>query len=83
MEKLLLKSRIKKAREIIEEADAIMIAAGAGMGVDSGLPDFRGKEGFWRAYPIAKKLGLSFQDLANPYWFKKDPYLAWAFYTKN
>ena len=21
------------------------------MGVDSGLPDFRGREGFWRAYP--------------------------------
>ena len=27
------------------------ITAGAGMGVDSGLPDFRGPEGFWRAYP--------------------------------
>ncbi|MRJ02171.1 MAG: NAD-dependent deacetylase [Epsilonproteobacteria bacterium] len=50
------------------------------MGVDSGLPDFRGKEGFWRAYPIAKKLGLSFAELANPIWFHQDPQLAWAFY---
>ena len=24
---------------------------GAGMGVDSGLPDFRGDQGFWKAYP--------------------------------
>ena len=31
--------------------DALLVAAGAGMGVDSGLPDFRGDEGFWRAYP--------------------------------
>jgi hypothetical protein len=28
-------------------------------GVDSGLPDFRGKEGFWKAYPPMAKLGLN------------------------
>jgi hypothetical protein len=33
------------------QADGLLITAGAGMGVDSGLPDFRGKNGFWRAYP--------------------------------
>ena len=71
---------IKKAAEKIKEADYILITAGAGMGVDSGLPDFRGDEGFWRAYPIAKKLGLNFQSLANPKWFKINPKLAWAFY---
>lgn len=38
----------------IKEADLILITAGAGMGVDSGLPDFRGNEGFWREYPIIK-----------------------------
>ena len=30
----------------IHEADGLIVAAGAGMGVDSGLPDFRGSEGF-------------------------------------
>jgi predicted Zn-dependent protease len=35
------------------------------MGVDSGLPDFRGNEGFWKAYPPFKKLGLSFVQLDN------------------
>ena len=30
------------------------------MGVDSGLPDFRGDEGFWNAYPPLRHLGLSF-----------------------
>jgi NAD-dependent SIR2 family protein deacetylase len=50
------------------------------MGVDSGLPDFRGDEGFWNAYPPYRHLGLSFVDLANPAWFRKDPHLAWGFY---
>lgn len=71
---------IEKARQIIESADAILITAGAGMGVDSGLPDFRGNEGFWKAYPIAKERHLSFEALANPEWFEREPSLAWAFY---
>ena len=71
---------IDKARELISDADAILITAGAGMGVDSGLPDFRGNEGFWQAYPVAKARGLSFQEMANPEWFESDPSLAWAFY---
>lgn len=50
------------------------------MGVDSGLPDFRGPEGFWRAYPAQSRLGLDFQAMANPRWFSRDPELAWGFY---
>ena len=75
-----INTQIEKAKEAIKEADAVLITAGAGMGVDSGLPDFRGTEGFWRAYPIAKKLGLRFEELANPRWFRENPKLAWAFY---
>ncbi|QCT94492.1 NAD-dependent deacetylase [Caminibacter mediatlanticus TB-2] len=71
---------IKLAANEIKNAKYLLITAGAGMGVDSGLPDFRGNEGFWRAYPIAKKLGLNFQALANPTWFDINPKLAWAFY---
>jgi len=50
------------------------------MGVDSGLSDFRGKDGFWRAYPAFKEKGIDFQRAANPSWFASDPELAWAFY---
>ena len=35
-------SAIAEAAEAISRADAIFVTAGAGMGVDSGLPDFRG-----------------------------------------
>lgn len=71
---------LARALDALDRADALVITAGAGMGVDSGLPDFRGNEGFWRAYPPFQKLGLSFIDLANPRWFRTDPALAWGFY---
>lgn len=71
---------IERAASAIRDATALLVTAGAGMGVDSGLPDFRGDEGFWKAYPPFRKLGLSFIDLANPEWFRKDPELAWGFY---
>ncbi|NMH82111.1 SIR2 family NAD-dependent protein deacylase [Pseudonocardia xinjiangensis] len=50
------------------------------MGVDSGLPDFRGPEGFWRAYPPYRGLGLRFEEIADPMHFAADPELAWGFY---
>ncbi|MDI1452207.1 Sir2 family NAD-dependent protein deacetylase [Polyangium sp. 6x1] len=70
----------EQAARALETARALVITAGAGMGVDSGLPDFRGNEGFWRAYPRYKDLGLGFSSLANPRWFSTDPTLAWGFY---
>ena len=39
----------KEAAECIAEADALLITAGAGMGVAYGLPDYRGNEGIWKA----------------------------------
>ena len=69
-----------RARAALREATALVITAGAGMGVDSGLPDFRGPEGFWRVYPPYRHLGLRFEELANPRWFRRDPPLAWGFY---
>ncbi len=71
---------IKIAADAISNANALLIGAGAGMGVDSGLPDFRGSQGFWQAYPRYKELGLDFQELANPRWFHQDPAMAWGFY---
>jgi NAD-dependent SIR2 family protein deacetylase len=71
---------IRKAAEAIASADALLITAGAGMGVDSGLPDFRGNQGFWNAYPPMKKTGISFFDMANPNQFSENPQRAWGFY---
>ena len=35
------------AAEAIARAKHLLVTAGAGMGVDSGLSTFRGKGGFW------------------------------------
>lgn len=74
------KETLQRAAQLLRVADALIITAGAGMGVDSGLPDFRGDEGFWNAYPAYRHLGLAFSDMANPRWFEDNPALAWGFY---
>jgi NAD-dependent SIR2 family protein deacetylase len=69
---------LRDAARALASADALLIGAGAGMGVDSGLPDFRGPEGFWKAYPPFR--GRRFSDLSTPHWFETDPALAWGFF---
>jgi len=38
---------ILEAAQAINEANYVVITTGAGMGVDSGIPDFRGGKSFW------------------------------------
>ncbi|WP_018500274.1 SIR2 family NAD-dependent protein deacylase [Parafrankia discariae] len=71
---------LDRAATLLGAADALLVCAGAGMGVDSGLPDFRGDTGFWQAYPPYARLRLSFARLADPIHFGADPTLAWGFY---
>lgn len=71
---------IAEAARLIKDADSLLITAGAGMGVDSGLADFRGNEGFWLAYPALASSGIDFTSIANPHSFVKNPKQAWGFY---
>jgi NAD-dependent SIR2 family protein deacetylase len=71
---------IEKAAAAIAAARSMIITAGAGMGIDSGLPDFRGPRGFWRAYPMYERLGIDFAGAANPRNFEGDPAFGWGFY---
>jgi NAD-dependent SIR2 family protein deacetylase len=75
---LTLEHDYQQAADVILAADALLIGAGAGMGVDSGLPDFRGPEGFWRAYPAFR--GRRFAEISNPVWFHRDSEQAWGFF---
>ncbi len=75
-----VEAQLDLAAAAIAASQALLIGAGAGIGVDSGLPDFRGPQGFWNAYPPYQQLGLRFSDLANPRWFESDPAFAWGFY---
>jgi NAD-dependent SIR2 family protein deacetylase len=57
---------------------------GAGIGLDSGLPAFRGGLGMWdKGFEFQagrQPLPYSFVELANPRMFWSNPSLAWAFY---
>lgn len=70
----------RQAAEALGSARMLIVTAGAGMGVDSGLPDFRGDQGFWQAYPMYQHLGINFIDAANPQHFERDPAFGWGFY---
>jgi len=50
------------------------------MGIDSGMPDFRGENGVWKAYPALRGHGMRFHEIANPAAFHALPAVAWGFY---
>ena len=77
---LLVQNKLAKAAHWISAAQSMVIAAGAGMGIDSGLPDYRGDEGFWRAYPALARSRLRFESIASPQAFQERPATAWGFY---
>ncbi|HEV3431554.1 MAG TPA: Sir2 family NAD-dependent protein deacetylase [Paraburkholderia sp.] len=71
---------LQHAAQLIDNADALIIAAGAGMSVDSGLPDFRGSRGLWTTLLPE---GLHERDLhawTQGRCFETDPTQAWRFY---
>lgn len=49
-----LNDRIKQAAEIIIESKPVIALTGAGISVESGIPDFRGKNGLWSKYDPAR-----------------------------
>lgn len=71
---------LEQAAAWLAEADGLLITAGAGIGIDSGLPDFRGPGGFWAAYPALGRARVAFESIANPAAFRNDPRQAWGFY---
>jgi len=73
--------QLEKAARLIETADMMLFVTGAGMGIDSGLPDFRGNQGFWRAYPALARSGIDFISIASPRAFRRHPEVAWGFYA--
>ena len=76
----LISRKLTQAARLVEAAEMIVFITGAGMGIDSGLPDFRGNQGFWRAYPALERSGVDFTSIASPPSFRQQPNRAWGFY---
>ena len=63
----------------LKTADTLIINSGAGMGVDSGLPDYRGEtDGQWGEVEAQK--GKKVFDIVNPKYFAENPSYAWQFF---
>lgn len=78
-----LDEAIRAAAATIEGADALLITAGAGMGVDSGIPAIRGAGGFVQADDAYSRRGLSYEQLVRPAAYEADPHLAWGFFGRS
>jgi NAD-dependent SIR2 family protein deacetylase len=75
-----LEAAIQVAAGIVAQADGILFTAGAGLGVDSGLPDFRGTQGLWKAYPALAGKPQDYSALASRPALHNDPEGAWGFW---
>jgi NAD-dependent deacetylase len=53
----------------------ILVVTGAGVSAESGIPTFRGRDGYWRNLDPAK--------LATPEAFARDPELVWQWYRER
>ena len=53
----------------------VLVLTGAGVSAESGIPTFRGKDGYWRNFDPAK--------LATPEAFARDPKLVWEWYRER
>jgi NAD-dependent deacetylase len=53
----------------------VFVISGAGISAESGIPTFRGKDGYWRNLDPAK--------LATPEAFARDPELVWQWYRER
>jgi NAD-dependent deacetylase len=53
----------------------VLVITGAGVSAESGIPTFRGKDGYWRNFDAAK--------LATPEAFVRDPKLVWEWYNER
>src|SRR2546421_1491677 len=53
----------------------VLIITGAGVSSESGIPTFRGKDGYWRNLDPAK--------LATPEAFQRNPNLVWEWYRER
>ena len=53
----------------------VLVLTGAGVSAESGIPTFRGKDGYWRNFDPAK--------LATPEAFERDPKLVWEWYRER
>ena len=69
-----LDEKIEKLVEWVNKAQNIVIFTGAGVSAESGIPTYRGQDGYWEKYDPDK--------YANINYFHKDPSYYWNFFKE-
>lgn len=59
----------------LRNAQRVFVLTGAGMSAESGLPTFRGVDGYWRRHRV--------EELASPQGFARNPQLVWQWYNER
>jgi NAD-dependent deacetylase len=63
----------QRARDLLRDASHIVVLTGAGVSAESGVPTFRGADGWWKQ--------VRPEDLATPEAFARDPRFVWEWYA--
>ena len=66
---------IARARQMVGDAERIVVLTGAGVSAESGVPTFRGSGGLWKSRRP--------EELATPEAFARDPRLVWEWYASR
>jgi NAD-dependent deacetylase len=61
-----------RLRELVARGGRVIALTGAGISAESGVPTFRGQDGFWERERV--------EELATPEGFARDPRRVWAWY---
>ena len=71
-----VKETVLRVAQYVRNAHVLLVAVGAGMGVDAGLPDYYG--GIHLAHPRLAEMGLNIYDLSSHALFEHNAALAWG-----
>lgn len=66
---------MKRVAAALSTARSVFALTGAGMSAESGLPTFRGINGYWGKYRV--------EELASPQGFDRDPRTVWRWYNER
>jgi NAD-dependent SIR2 family protein deacetylase len=72
-------NELKEAKKIISDCDGVLIIAGAGMSVDSGICTYRGTNGIWNRSIQVGNNNYSYDEISSLKMWKEFPELAWGF----
>ncbi len=68
-------SAVRALSDLLEQSEFVVAFTGAGISTESGIPDFRGKDGIWtKVQPIEFQDFISSEEMRREYWRRKSSF---------